>query len=189
MQKLIDKGVNSNLVLWIHKFLTTRKQYVRFKSSFSSVKTINTGAPQGCVLSAGLFTLYTSDKESSNDKCTIVKYADDTVIVGLLDDSDDTNGNNCYIQEIDLFAEWCRNNFLDLNVKKTKEMVIDYRVKKELLEPIIINGGEVEVVHNYKYLGTIIDDKLKGSDNISRIYKKANQRLYFVRKLQKVKID
>ena len=49
-------------------------------------------------------------------------------------------------------------------------------VKRRSL-PIAINGGEVEVVNNYKYLGIIIDDKLKGSENISRIYKKANQRL------------
>ena len=34
-------------------------------------------------------------------------------------------------------------------------------------------------------VGTIIDAKLKGSDNTSRIYKKANQKLYFVRKLKK----
>ena len=55
------------------------------------------------------------------------------VIVGLLDDGDVTNGDNCYVQEIVLFAVWCRNNFLDLNVKKTKEMIIDYHVQKKII--------------------------------------------------------
>ena len=64
----------------------------------------------------------------------IVKFADDTVIVELLDDSDGTNGDNCYVYEIDLFVVCCRNNFLDLNVKKTKEMIIDYHVKKEIID-------------------------------------------------------
>ena len=41
-------------------------------SSFSSVKTTNTGGPRDCILSAEHFTLYTSDKDSSHDKCTIV---------------------------------------------------------------------------------------------------------------------
>ena len=51
-----------------------------------------------------------------NVECFKIKYTDDTVIVGLLDDSDDTNGDNSYVQEIDPFAIWCRNNILDLNV-------------------------------------------------------------------------
>lgn len=44
-------------------------------------------------------------------------------------------------------------------------------------------------VESYKYLGTVIDNKLKGSANITKISKKANQRLYFVRKLRKIKVD
>ena len=61
LRKLMDKNVNSKLIIWIHKFLTGRLQYVRFKNSFSNCTTINTGAPQGCVLSASLFTIYESD--------------------------------------------------------------------------------------------------------------------------------
>ena len=51
---------------------------------------INSGGPQGCVLSAVLFIVYTSDCRKSFKCVTIIKYADDTVIVGLLlDDEDD----------------------------------------------------------------------------------------------------
>lgn len=42
----------------------------------------------------------------------------------------------------------------------------------------------VEVVKEYKYLGTVIDDQLNWNSNTTKIYKKANQRLYFVRKLK-----
>ena len=52
----------------------------------SSTITINTGAPQGCVLSDGLIILHSSDKCASQDNDFIVKYADDPVIVGLLGD-------------------------------------------------------------------------------------------------------
>ena len=188
IQKLIAKGVNSNLIIWIHKFLTSRIQYVRFKSAISSPITINTGAPQGCVLSASLFTIYTSDKECSCEQCKIIKYADDTVIIGLLSDRDETN-DNCYLDEVSKFSDWCKDNYLDLNVKKTKEMIIDFRVKKEEMKPVLINSQPVDVVENYKYLGTIIDNKLSGCDNAQRIYKKANQRLYFVRKLNHVNVS
>ena len=41
---------------------------------YSKILTINTGAPQGCVLSPALFTLYTNDCKSTSRSCTIVKY-------------------------------------------------------------------------------------------------------------------
>ena len=67
-----------------------------------------------------------------------------------------------YLSEIDSFAKWCNNNFLDLNVKKTKEMIFDFHSKLTPHVPTVINNSEVEVVATYKYLGTVIDDKLKG---------------------------
>ena len=140
------------------------------------------------MLSASLFTIYESDNGPENEKCVIIKYADDTVILGLLGENDSTE-RNFYTSEIQRFNDWCKFNFLDLNVKKTKEMIIDFRTKKPATSPIIINNTAVEIVTSYKYLGTIIDDKLNGIENIERVHKKANQRLYFVRKLKKCSID
>ena len=73
VKKLLRMGVNNNLVLWINSFLTNRKQYVRYKSEISDTLTISTGGPQGCVLSAGLFIIYTSDKITANDNCFLMK--------------------------------------------------------------------------------------------------------------------
>ena len=67
-------------------------------------------------------------------------------------------------------------------------MIIDYRIDKPELIPIKISGQAVDVVKAYKYLGTIVDDKLDSDENING-YKKANQRMYFVRKLRKCHID
>ena len=188
LEKLMAKNVNSKLIIWIHKFLTGRKQYVRFRDAFSNCTTINTGAPQGCVLSASLFTIYESDNGTDNEKCIIIKYADDTVILGLLGERDN-HLENFYTYEIDRFNHWCKDNFLDLNVKKTKEMIIDFRINKPTLEPIKINDVAVDVVKSYKYLGSIVDNELNGNENIEKVYKKANQRMYFVRKLKKCDID
>jgi hypothetical protein len=119
----------------------------------------------------------------------MIKYADDTVIVGLLDDSDAKENDLKYRKEIELFVDWCEKNFLILNVEKTKEIIVDFRQKKDPIHPIVINADEVKIVETYKYLGTVIDSKLKGSENISKIAKKANQRLYFTRKLKKVGVN
>nr|XP_054754590.1 sodium- and chloride-dependent glycine transporter 1-like [Lytechinus pictus] len=39
-------------------------------------------------------------------------------------------------------------------------------------------------VSEYKYLGTVVDNKLKWDENTRQIYAKGNQRLYFLRKLR-----
>jgi hypothetical protein len=70
--KLINMEVNPYLTLWITSFLTDRSQYVRFNSATSESLTMNTGAPQGCVLSPILFTLYTSDCRAQDNRCKIV---------------------------------------------------------------------------------------------------------------------
>ncbi|KAK3537588.1 hypothetical protein QTP70_016402 [Hemibagrus guttatus] len=52
-QHLIDKlsllGLNTSLCNWILDFLIGRPQSVRIGNSFSSITTLSTGAPQGCV--------------------------------------------------------------------------------------------------------------------------------------------
>ena len=53
-------------------------------------------------------------------------------------------------------TEWCDRNYLELNVTKTKEFVINFRTAKVNMDPIVIRGQPVETVTNYKYLGTII---------------------------------
>ena len=53
----------------------------------------------------------------------------------------------------------------------------------------LANGETVDIVKSYKYLGTIIDDKLKFDLNTDMLYKKGQQRLYCLRKLAKFSID
>ena len=56
-------------------------------------------------------------------------------------------------------------------------------------EPLYINDELVECVTEYKYLGTLIDNKFNFNANVEAVYRKANSRLYFFRKLSKLKVD
>ena len=53
-------------------------------------------------------------------------------------------------------------------------MVIDFSKNPVNVVPVKIENEDVETVSEYKYLGTVIDDKLKGAANAKRICKKAN---------------
>lgn len=44
----------------------------------------------GIVLAPFLFTLYTSDAQSINNNWKLVKFADDTVLLGVIKNDDDT---------------------------------------------------------------------------------------------------
>ena len=65
-----------------------------------------------------------------------------------------------YKNEISRFVKWCDDHFLLLNVKKTKEVIFDFRHKDNVHSNISIKGQEVERVKEYKYLGVVFDEKL-----------------------------
>ncbi len=82
--KLSDLGLNTLLCDWIQDFLTARPQVVKVGQFTSNSITLNIGAPQGCVLSPLLCSLYTHDCVSSHSSTSIVKFAADTVVLGLI---------------------------------------------------------------------------------------------------------
>ena len=54
-------GLNTSLCNWILDFLTARPQVVRVGNNTSATLNLNTGAPQGCMLSPLLYSLFTHD--------------------------------------------------------------------------------------------------------------------------------
>lgn len=81
--------ISSCLIHLIHNFLSDRKQAVSVDTTISSSITINTGAPQGCVLSPFFYTLwvYTNNCTSQSPTPLYLKYSDDTAIISLLTDN------------------------------------------------------------------------------------------------------
>ena len=51
-------------------------------------------------------------------------------------------------------------------MNRTKELVFDFKRAKINMDPILTRGQPMEMVANYKYLGTIIDNKLDWLSNI-----------------------
>ncbi|KAI3351696.1 hypothetical protein L3Q82_020533, partial [Scortum barcoo] len=84
VQKLTTLGLSFTLCNWVLDFLTDRPQSVRIHDVSSSSISLSTGSPQGCVLSPLLFTLLTHDCSAIHPSCLIVKFADDTAVVGRI---------------------------------------------------------------------------------------------------------
>ncbi|KAI5109546.1 gastrula zinc finger protein XlCGF28.1-like, partial [Silurus meridionalis] len=132
--------------------------------------------------------VYTYDCVATSNSTTIIKFADDTVVVGLISNNDET----AYLQEVKNLERWCQENNLLLNVSKTKELIMDFSTKRERsYQPLNICGTPVERVDSFRYLGVHITQDLSWSYNLtwslntSSITKKAQQHLYFLRRLRK----
>ncbi len=121
--KLTQLSVPTSIFPWITSFLTDRQQVVRLGKFSSSTRTISTGAPQGCVLSPLLFSLYMNDCTSKDPSVKLRKSADDTILIGLIQDGDES----AYRQEVNELAVWCSLDKLELNTLKTAEIIVDFR--------------------------------------------------------------
>ncbi len=54
----------------------------------------------------------------SHRSTSIIKFADDTVVLGLISNNDET----AYLGEVERLTSWCQDNGLSLNVSKTKDL-------------------------------------------------------------------
>ncbi|KAK3521078.1 hypothetical protein QTP86_006320 [Hemibagrus guttatus] len=175
-EKLLRMGVSSSTSSWIADYLSDRPQFVRLGASVVS----NRGASQGTALSPFLFTLYTSDFQCNSESSHVQKFSDYTAVVGCIGDGQESK----YRRLLDNFVNWRTRNYLLLKVMKSKELVVDFRRTKTLIEPITIMGEEVGIVDDYKYLGVRLNNRLDWRAHTDAVYKKGISRLYFLTKLR-----
>ncbi|KAM3850117.1 uncharacterized protein ACN63O_020093 [Diretmus argenteus] len=188
-QQLVEKlrllKVNNSICNWVFNFLTQRQQTVRVGSRTSKSMTMSMGSPQGCVLNPLLFSLLTHDCTARSSSNHIVKFADDTAVVCLIKDNDES----AYREEVRQLTTWCKHHNLSLNVDKTREMVIDFRRDHNKQHtPLLIDGTAVERASSVKYLRVHIADDLTPSTNTIAVTKKVQHWLHSLRRLRKTGI-
>ena len=128
----------------------------------------------------------------------MVTFADDNAVLSLLLGTQDGHGAalddltewcDDFTEWCDDLTEWCDESYLELNVNQTKEMIVDIRRRRHTDRAVEIHDEKVEIVHSYKYLGTIFEDSLKWDLNTEVITKKGHQRLHLLQKLKSFDAD
>lgn len=132
------------------------------------------------MLSPLLYTLYTYDCTPTHHNISIVKFADNTTVVGFISGEDES----AYREEVERLSAWCHDNNLRLNTSKTKELVVDFRRNKHNIQPLNIDGVCVERVSGFRFLGVNISEDLTWGLHTAELAKKAQKRLYFLRVLR-----
>ena len=109
--------------------------------------------------------------------CSLHKYSDDSALA-------DFSNSDCHFeQQFTEVTRWCKDNYLDLNVEKIREMVVDFR-RNGCVGELVIEGVIVEKVNEYKYIGTVLDNKLTFESSTNCTVKKCHQRMFCMFRLR-----
>ncbi len=132
LSKLPSFGFYPSLCSFISSFLSGRSISAVVDVYCSSPKPINTGVPQGSVLSPTLFLLFFNDLLSVIN-CPIHSYADDSTLHfstsferrPTLQDLQDSRleAAERLTSDLALFSDWCRRNLVSFNALKTSSCI------------------------------------------------------------------
>ena len=142
LSKLPGYGIKGRELSWFESYLVDRKQFVSLENSSSERESVLCSVPQGSVLGPLLFALLINDIDLQLKHCSILLYADDTVIF--------TVDKNCKVIEerlntdLNKITNWFSDNNLIMNLKKRKTEYVLYGTTQRLAESsklvIDING-------------------------------------------------
>ena len=111
-------------------------------------------------------------------------YADDT---SVLLSGDDLKDLTCLLnKELELLFIWLKSNKLSLNTENTFYMLFHRARIKGNKSVVKINDSVLNRVNNMKYLGVIIDHKLKWCEHISYVKNKVSKSLGIIFKARVV---
>ena len=96
----------------------------------SSVRSVNTGVPQGFILGPLMVIIYFNDLQHHVTHGDIIQYADDTVI--FFADKKVETIQKALNEDMEQIGEYCRENELLLNLKKGKTEVMLFGTAQRL---------------------------------------------------------
>ena len=94
-------------------------------------------------------------------KCTPYLYADDTALVVSGDTEEEIVNSLTF--DLNACSEWLTDHRLSLNVSKTKLMFFGTQARTNVVvsEDLVFHGGTIDKVDEYKYLGMMLDARLR----------------------------
>ena len=172
IEKLKFYGVNGTVILWIESFLSDRYQATRVGQNQSAFMRILCGVPQGSILGPLLFSIFINDITSICHLSKPCLFADDGALL-----FEDTCRETYLAIKLEMLTitKWLEVNKLSLNTSKTKFMVFDN--KSECDSITLLDGSIIHEVKTVKYLGLMLDNKLRFGEHIDYIKKKVLKRI------------
>jgi hypothetical protein len=169
LYKLFKLNFSTNLIKLISSFLSQRKFRVSVEDEMSTPRYMQSGVPQGSVLSPTLHKLYINDTtQTSSENLTL--FADDTCLYA-------TDRKEGYVlrkiqRGLNSIAAWYERWNIKTNEDKTRAIYFSHR-RGPPDSLLTLNRRNIPFVNNVKYLGVIFDKRMTWSLNIEMIEAKA----------------
>ena len=170
--------MDQQIVDWVSCLLKDRTAFASLGES-GVTKKITRGTAEGGILSPELWNITASealDKFNRRDPVKATGYADD---FNLLIIGDDLELMQIQTQvAINMLCRWAADNKLSFSADKTKVMIFTRRTKNFVRPRLHIMGNELEIVDQFKYLGVLLDSKLKWTPHVLQQAEKAKKKPY-----------
>ena len=94
--------------------------------------------------------------------------------------------SSIYSSILDRFAEWCTQNQLTINTKKSKCVLFGSKkfTKIKDLPVIILNNKVLDYVDSYKYLGVTLDRNLNFQQYVREVFNLVSHKIYMLTRIR-----
>ena len=181
LKKLAIYGIRGIPLELFKSYLNDRSQAVKVNNIVSDFKPINAGVPQGSVLGPILYLIYVNEIPNISDKFSTCLFADDTTLI--FENSNKYDLFNKCDYGVNLFFSWCCANRLSINISKTNLMLFSNILTSTDIADVFMNNVKIDYKSSTRFLGAIIDDKLKFNLHIKEISKKISKNVGVLYKL------
>ena len=159
----------------------------------SSPKSINSGVPQGSVLSPTLFLLFINDLLSQT-VCSIHSYADDSTL--HFSTSFDRRPSQLELQhsrrdaaerltsDLSVISDWGRRNLVSFNASKTQFLHLSTRHNLPDSYPLYFSDTQLSPSHTLDILGLSFTKNLNWKLHISSLARSASSKLGVLHRLR-----
>ena len=173
--KLKQPRVRGSLLNWISNYLGYREHRVIVGQSYSDVKHVKAGVPQGSVLGRLLFLVYVYANDITHNLLSITRlFADDTSLDSTTSNSDDLQGNINHDQRE--ISKWSKQWLVTFNPDKIEVLYfVNYQPPMLEFNNIVLATTFDEVTLN---------DDCKWNPHINNICFSSSKSLGIMRKLK-----
>lgn len=198
INKLEKIGVRGEQLELFSDYLTNRTQQVKIGEVVSDELPVSHGVPQGSILGPTLFLVYINELcQLKIPNGSVITFADDTALVFKADSWEEV-----YKQAqlgLDAVKKWLDDNFLTLNVDKTKYVAFTKRGSPpnylfnivahscaKVIQSTTCNCASIQNVNVIKYLGIQIDYKLSFDSHIEMLTSRLRKLMYVFKSIRRV---
>ena len=163
---------------WINDFFSGHEHCTVYNSVKSPFIGIDASVVQGSVIGPGSYSVVASDLRPTTKGNDIVKFADD---FDLIVPASNVDSRTIELQNIE---DWAVRNNLQLNRKKSQEIVFFKPYTRKANIPVIPEVPGVPRVNRIRLLGVVLADNFSMEDHIASVLSSSASALYALKILR-----